>query len=114
MGHVCELVDNGILTFNGCVSVGQVEQQRVPGRAFHERADRGLSCGSDDQVTFPVARGARSSTLAGRALINTIGSLNRGRTTREYAAGRLRARPWRIREAISLRSAPVAWMKKDW
>ena len=56
MGHVCELVDDGILNFNGCVSVGQVEQQRVPGRAFHERADRGLSLGSDDQVTFPVAR----------------------------------------------------------
>ena len=35
-----------------------------------------------------------------------MGSLNRGRTPRAYAAGRLRARPWRIREAISLRSVP--------
>ena len=57
IGQSRELVDNGILNFNGCVSIGQAEQQRVPGRAFHERADRGLSCGSDDQVTFPVARG---------------------------------------------------------
>ena len=38
------------------MSIGQVEQQRVPGRAFHERADRGLSFGSDDQVAFPVSR----------------------------------------------------------
>ena len=56
MGHVCELVDDGILNFNGCVSVGQVEQQRVPGGAFHERADRGLSLSSDNQVTFPMSR----------------------------------------------------------
>ena len=55
MGHVCELVDDGVLNVNGCVSVGQVEQQRVPGRAFHERVDRGLSFGSDDSVTFPMS-----------------------------------------------------------
>ena len=81
MGHVCELVDDGILNLSSCMSIGQVEQQRVPGRAFHERADRGLSLGTDDQVAFPQWPGnARSSTLAGRSLIITMGSLNRGRT----------------------------------
>ena len=56
MGHVCELVDDGILDFSSCMSIGPVEQQRVPGRVFHDRADRGLPFGSDDQVAFAVAR----------------------------------------------------------
>ena len=77
MGQASELVDDGILNLSGCVSVGQVEQHRVPGGAFHECADGGLPLGTDDQVAFPVAR---SSTLAGRSLIITMGSLNRGRT----------------------------------
>ena len=48
MGQASELVDDGILNLSGCVSVGQVEQHRVPGRAFHERADGGLSLGADN------------------------------------------------------------------
>ena len=79
-GTCAELVDNGILDFSSCMSIGQVKQQRVPGRAFHERADRGLSLSSDNQVTFPMSGTALSSTLAGRSLIITMGSLNRGRT----------------------------------
>lgn len=67
MGHVCELVDNGILDFSSCMSIGQVEQQRVPGRAFHERADRRLSLSSDNQVTFPMS-GNRPILHTGRPL----------------------------------------------
>lgn len=85
------------------------------------RVERSTSVPTADCPLAPMIKSpsqcpgsARSSTLAGRSLIITIGSLNRGRTWREYAAGRLRVRPWRMREAISLRSVPLAWMKMDW
>ena len=48
MGQASEFVDDGFLNLSGGVSVGQVEQHRVPGGAFHQRADGGLSLGADN------------------------------------------------------------------
>ena len=48
------MMDDGIVDVSGCVPVGQVEQQRVPGGTLDKCSDCGLSFGSDDQVAFPA------------------------------------------------------------
>ena len=50
------LADDGLLDVFGVVPVGQVQQDREPGRAFHERADRGPVGRPADQVALPMAR----------------------------------------------------------
>lgn len=51
------LVDDGLLHVFGVVAVGQGEQDRVAGCAFHERADGAPVGGPADQVALPMARG---------------------------------------------------------
>ena len=48
-------LDDGLLDVFDVVPVGQVQEDREPCRAFHERADRALVGRAADQVAFPVA-----------------------------------------------------------
>jgi hypothetical protein len=46
--------DDGLLDVFGVVPVGQVQEDREPCRAFHERADRAFVGRAADQVAFPM------------------------------------------------------------
>ena len=62
------LVDDGLLDVFGVVPVGQVQQDREPGGALDERADRALVAGAGDEVALPVA-GDRPVLRLGRLAI---------------------------------------------
>ena len=55
LGQALHLVDDGLLDVFGVVSVGQVQQDREPGGALHERADGVLVARAGDQVALPMA-----------------------------------------------------------
>ena len=52
-GH---FVDDGLLDVFGVVPVGQVQQDREPGGALDERADRAFVAAAGDEIALPVAR----------------------------------------------------------
>lgn len=52
LGQVLHLCDHGRGDSLGAVVYGQMQQDREPGAAFHERTDRRLSAGADDQVAL--------------------------------------------------------------
>ena len=54
-GQRPHLADDGVLHVFGVVPVGQVQEDREPGGAFHEGAGRAAVAGTADQVALPVA-----------------------------------------------------------
>lgn len=54
-GQGPHLADDGVLHVFGVVPVGQAQEDREPGGAFHEEADRAAVAGTADQAAFPVA-----------------------------------------------------------
>ena len=64
-GRWPHLAGDGVVHVFGVVSVGQVQEDRGPGGAFHEGADRAAVAGAADQVAFPMA-GDRSVGDLGR------------------------------------------------
>lgn len=56
LGQFPYFVDDVLLDVSGVVPVRQVQQDREPGGAFHERAYGALVPGAGDQVTLPMAR----------------------------------------------------------
>lgn len=54
LGQVLHFPDDGLLDVFGVVPVGQVQEDREPCRAFHERADRAFVGRAADQVAFPM------------------------------------------------------------
>ena len=54
LGQVLHFPDDGLPDVFGVVPVGQVQEDREPCRAFHERADRAFVGRAADQVAFPM------------------------------------------------------------
>lgn len=54
-GQVLHLADDSVLDLSRVVPVGQVQEDREPGAAFHQGADGALIAGPHDQVALPVA-----------------------------------------------------------
>ena len=54
LGQVLHFPDDGLPDVFGVVPVGQVQEDREPCRAFHERADRAFAGRAADQVAFPM------------------------------------------------------------
>ena len=110
-GQRPHLADDGVLHVFGVVPVGQVQEDREPGGAFHEGSDRAAVAGTADQVAFPVA-GDRPVGDLGRPLIMTMGSRNLGRL--DWPSPRcLRTTRPRLMACLSWsRSSPLpcAWM----
>lgn len=57
--------DDGVLHVLGVVPVGQVQQDREPRGAFHERAGGAAVAGPVDRVAFPMARHRAVGDLGG-------------------------------------------------
>ena len=58
-------VDDGPLDVFGVVPVGQVQQDREPGGALDERADRAFVAAAGDEIALPVARDRPALDLRG-------------------------------------------------
>ncbi len=82
---------------------GQVNQHHEPAGALDERADRGQVTRADDEVTCQWSGTARSRTPAGRSLIISFGSMNRGWRCPGCRRGLRTVRPVRRHFAISRR-----------
>ena len=109
-GH---FVDDVPLDVFGVVPVGQVRQDREPGGALDERADRAFVAAAGDEIALPAARGRPVLDLRGRSEIMTTGSRKRG--LRPWPPWGLRAvRPCLTARFGSCLSPPPACRQMAW
>ena len=109
LGQVLHFPDDGLPDVFGVVPVGQVQEDREPCRAFHERADRAFVGRAADQVAFPMT-GYRPVLDFGGPLADHDHELaETGLREPACPCGRRWARPLLRALMTSFFSSPLAW-----